>query len=65
MFFSGWLKVSVISGSDWSQFEKQVLANLFHDERLKDLSLLPTAAQSFTNMNLAGKSFILRISAAG
>jgi phosphomannomutase len=36
------VKVSVLSGGDWSQFEKQVLANLSHDGRLKDLSLLPT-----------------------
>jgi phosphomannomutase len=41
------VKVSVISGGDWSQFEKQVLANLSHDERLKDLSLLPTCGTKF------------------
>jgi phosphomannomutase len=43
----GMVKVSVISGGDWSQFEKQVLANLSHDERLKDLSLLPTCGTKF------------------
>ena len=36
------VKVAVISGGDWPQFEKQVLANLPHDDHLKNLSLLPT-----------------------
>ncbi len=40
-------KVSVISGGAWSQFEKQVLAHLSHDERLKNLSLLPTCGTKF------------------
>jgi phosphomannomutase len=43
----GIVKVSVISGGDWSQFEKQVLANLSHDGRLKNLSLLPTCGTKF------------------
>jgi phosphomannomutase len=43
----GIVKVSVISGGNWSQFEKQVLANLSHDERLKNLSLLPTCGTKF------------------
>jgi len=38
----GIVKVAVISGGNWPQFEKQVLANLPHDERLNNLSLLPT-----------------------
>jgi phosphomannomutase len=29
------VKVSVISGGAWEQFEKQVLAHLSNDERLK------------------------------
>jgi len=41
------VKVSVISGGTWSQFEKQVLAHLSHDERLKNLSLLPTCGTKF------------------
>jgi len=41
------VKVSVISGGNWSQFEKQVLANLSHDERLKNLCLLPTCGTKF------------------
>jgi HAD superfamily hydrolase (TIGR01484 family) len=43
----GIVKVSVISGGNWLQFEKQVLANLSHDERLKNLSLLPTCGTKF------------------
>ncbi len=41
------VKVAVISGGDWAQFEKQVLSNLPHDERLKNLSLLPTCGTKF------------------
>ncbi len=40
-------KVAVISGGDWPQFEKQLLANLPHDERLKNLSILPTCGTKF------------------
>jgi len=41
------VKVAVISGGDWSQFEKQLLSNLPHDERLKNLSILPTCGTKF------------------
>jgi HAD superfamily hydrolase (TIGR01484 family) len=41
------VKVSVISGGAWLQFEKQVLVQLTHDERLKNLSLLPTCGIKF------------------
>jgi len=41
------VKVAVISGGDWPQFEKQLLVNLPHDERLKNLSLLPTCGTKF------------------
>src|ERR1700691_5502458 len=41
------VKVSVISGGAWLQFEKQILAHLSHDERLKNLSLLPTCGTKF------------------
>ncbi len=41
------IKVSVISGGAWSQFEKQVLAYLSQDQRLKNLSLLPTCGTKF------------------
>jgi HAD superfamily hydrolase (TIGR01484 family) len=43
----GIVKVSVISGGNWMQFEKQVLANLTPDDRLKNLSLLPTCGTKF------------------
>jgi phosphomannomutase len=41
------LKVAIISGGNWPQFEKQVLANLPCDEGLKNLSLLPTCGTKF------------------
>lgn len=37
------VKVAVISGGDWPQFEKQFVANLARGERLLNLSLLPIA----------------------
>jgi phosphomannomutase len=40
-------KVAVISGGDWPQFEKQVLANLPKDATLKNLSILPTCGTKF------------------
>jgi HAD superfamily hydrolase (TIGR01484 family) len=43
----GVVKVAVISGGDWPQFEKQVLAHLPHDESLVNLSLLPTCGTKF------------------
>jgi phosphomannomutase len=41
------VRVSVISGGAWEQFEKQVVAHLSQDERLKSLSLLPTCGTKF------------------
>lgn len=43
----GIVKVAVISGGDWPQFEKQVLLNLPNDEQLQNLSLLPTCGTKF------------------
>ena len=43
----GVVKVAVISGGSWPQFEKQVLANLPHNESLVNLSLLPTCGTKF------------------
>ena len=43
----GIVKVAVISGGDWPQFEKQVLTHLPHDESLVNLSLLPTCGTKF------------------
>jgi phosphomannomutase len=43
----GIVKVAVISGGAWLQFEKQVLSNLPQDERLTRLSILPTCGTQF------------------
>jgi len=43
----GVVKVAVISGGDWPQFEKQLLATLPHDDHLTRLSLLPTSGTKF------------------
>jgi HAD superfamily hydrolase (TIGR01484 family) len=41
------VRVAVISGGAWTQFETQVLAHLPRDERLDKLSLLPTCGTKF------------------
>jgi phosphomannomutase len=41
------VKVAVISGGDWPQFEKQVLSILPENEHLRNLSLLPTCGTKF------------------
>lgn len=41
------VKVAIISGGAWPQFEKQLLSNLPDDKRLEDLSLLPTCGTKF------------------
>jgi len=43
----GIVKVAVISGGGWPQFDKQLLSNLPRDERLGNLSLLPTCGTQF------------------
>ena len=43
----GIVKVAVISGGAWKQFEEQLLSNLPRDERLANLSLLPTCGTQF------------------
>ena len=43
----GIVRVAVISGGDWAQFQAQLLAKLPSDERLANLSLLPTAGTQF------------------
>ena len=43
----GIVKVAVISGGDWTQFEKQLLSNFPNDERLKNMYLLPTCGTKF------------------
>jgi hypothetical protein len=49
------VKVAVISGGNWPQFENQLLANLPHDERLKNLSLLPTCGTKFFRYEITWK----------
>src|SRR5665648_398755 len=43
----GTVRVAVISGGGWPQFEKQLLSNLPHDKCLENLSLLPTCGTKF------------------
>jgi HAD superfamily hydrolase (TIGR01484 family) len=43
----GIIKVAVISGGAWAQFEKQLLADLPQDSLLANLSLLPTCGTKF------------------
>lgn len=41
------VKVAIISGGNWQQFENQLLANLAQNEHLNNLSLLPTCGTKF------------------
>lgn len=41
------VRVAVISGGDWPQFEAQLLSKLSHGEKLENLSLLPTCGTKF------------------
>jgi len=43
----GVVKVAVISGGAWPQFEKQLLSDIPHDDSLANLSLLPTCGTKF------------------
>jgi len=43
----GIIQVAIISGGDWDQFEKQLLAKLPNDEHFENLSLLPTCGTKF------------------
>ena len=45
------IKVAVISGGNWPQFEKQLVSNLPRDANLKNLSLLPTCGTKFYEFN--------------
>lgn len=40
-------KAAIISGGDFPQFDKQVLAHLAHNDRLENLSILPTCGTKF------------------
>jgi len=41
------VKVAIISGGNWPQFEKQLVSNLPRDAPFKNLSLLPTCGTKF------------------
>jgi phosphomannomutase len=43
----GVVKVAVISGGDWLQFENQVLSQMLQDQSLENLSILPTCGTQF------------------
>jgi HAD superfamily hydrolase (TIGR01484 family) len=43
----GVVRVAVISGGNWPQFEKQLLFQLSHDAPLRNLALLPTCGTKF------------------
>ena len=43
----GIIKVAVISGGDWPQFEKQLISRLPADVRLTNLTILPTCGTKF------------------
>jgi phosphomannomutase len=43
----GLVRVAIISGGGWQQFEQQVLAHLSRGECLRNLSLLPTCGTKF------------------
>ena len=43
----GIVKVAVISGGDWPQFQKQVVSHLPQDKSLANLSILPTSGTKF------------------
>ena len=47
----GVVKVVIISGGAWLQFEKQVLSNLPKDDCLSKLSILPTCGTEFFQYN--------------
>ena len=47
----GIVKVAVISGGAWAQFEKQLLTDLPQDSVLANLSLLPTCGTKFFQYN--------------
>lgn len=45
------LKIAIISGGDWPQFEKQVLAHLPNNTSLEKLTILPTCGTKFYQYN--------------
>ncbi len=52
----GIVKVAVISGGNWPQFEKQLVSSLPRGANLKNLSLLPTCGTKFYQFNSVWES---------
>ena len=59
------VKVAVISGGNWPQFEKQLLANLPRGQGFKNLSLLPTCGTKFYQYDAVESGGELRLDGAG
>ena len=57
----GIIKVAVISGGAWAQFEKQLLADLPKDVPLRICLCCQPAEQNSSNTTESGRSFIQRI----
>ena len=53
----GVVKVAVISGGSWSQYETQVLSGFPRDAPLENLSLLPTCGTKFYRYDAGWKQF--------
>ena len=51
----GIVKVAVISGGDWPQFQQQLISGLPHDADLANLSLLPTCGTKFYRFDAGWK----------
>jgi hypothetical protein len=49
------VKVAIISGGNWPQFQKQVLSHLALDPHLKQLSILPTCGTKFYQFETSWK----------
>jgi phosphomannomutase len=47
-------KVAIISGGDWPQFQKQVIAHLPEGSKLARLSILPTCGTKFYQYKPSG-----------
>lgn len=58
----GIVKVAVVSGGNWPQFEKQLLSNLPHDAHLKNLSILPNMRNKVLQIQIRlGKTLFGRL----
>jgi phosphoglycolate phosphatase-like HAD superfamily hydrolase len=56
------IKVAVISGGAWTQFEKQLLTDLPRNSFLANLSCFQPVERNSFNTTASGRSFIQRIS---